>query len=135
LLVRDEMLLHAARPEQFAISGSEVRLPSKSAEWMSLVIHELAINAVEHGALGQSPARIEVAWQVEMKLGERFLHFEWLETGVRMPASTPFTPGFGCKLVERLIASELNGRGNMTFLAGGARCRIEIPLREPQPIP
>ncbi len=133
LLVRDEMLLYAAQPEQFAISGSEVRLAPKAAEWMSLVIHELAINAVRYGALGQSRARIEVAWQVEIKRGEQFLHFEWLETGVRMPAGAPFTPGFGCELVERLIASELKGRGTMTFLPAGARCRIEIPLQEAQP--
>ncbi len=132
LLVRDELLLHAAQADKFTISGSEVRLAAKSAEWMSLVIHELAVNAVKFGALGQSRARIQVGWKVEIRRGERYLQFEWLESGVIMPASTRITRGFGCELIERLIAGELKGRGNMALMPDGMHCRIEIPLREVQ---
>ena len=97
---------------------------------MSLVIHELAVNAVKYGALCQSAAKIRVAWDIESRFGERTLHFEWLESGVMMPDVTPAAKGFGFELVERLIARELKGKGTMTFLADGVRCRIEIPLQD-----
>ena len=127
LLVRDELLLHAAHPDRFSISGPEVRLAPKTAEMMSLVIHELAINAVKYGALCQSQAKIRVAWEIESGPGGGMLHFEWAEAGVSMPVD-PFAPGFGCELVEKLIARELRGKGKMSFLPDGVCCRIEISL-------
>src|SRR3984885_13326707 len=77
-LVLDELLLHAAHPEQFAVTGPEVRLTPKAAEFMSLVIHELATNAVKYGALFQSRAKIRVAWEIESGFGSRRLHFRWV---------------------------------------------------------
>jgi two-component sensor histidine kinase len=127
-LVRDELLLQAAAPEQYSIGGPDVRLAPKSAELMSLVIHELATNAVKYGALAQSTAKISIRWQIAYYLGSRRLYFEWLESGVRMRAGSPFTAGFGCELVERLISRELKGEGKMIFLSDGVRCMIEIPL-------
>jgi two-component system CheB/CheR fusion protein len=129
-LVRDELLLHAATPEQYLIGGPEVRLTPKSAELMSLVIHELATNAVKYGALSQSPGKIRIIWGIAYYFGSRNLHFEWLESGVRMTAGEPIRPGFGSELVKRLIARELKGQGKMAFLADGVRCTIEIPLDE-----
>jgi hypothetical protein len=129
-LVLDELLLHAAHPGQFAVSGPEIRLAPKAAELMSLVVHELATNAVKYGALCQAQAKITVAWVVGYRFGARVLHFEWLETDVLMRTDAPCTPGFGAELVERLIARELKGVGKMTFLADGVRCTVEIPLGE-----
>jgi two-component sensor histidine kinase len=129
-LVLDELLLHAAHPEQFAVTGPEVRLTPKAAEFMSLVIHELATNAVKYGALSQPQAKISVTWTVVHRFGRRILQFEWLEAGVRIIAGAPPTPGFGSELIERLIARELKGEGKMTFLADGVSCAIEIPLTD-----
>src|ERR1700722_17346402 len=80
-LVLDELLLHAAHSEQFAMTGSEVRLTPKVAEFMSLVIHELATNAVKYGALSQSRAKIRVAWRIESGVGSRSLRFQWVGRG------------------------------------------------------
>jgi two-component sensor histidine kinase len=129
-LVLDELLLHAARPEQFLVSGAEVRLGPKAAELMSLAIHELATNAVKYGALSQSRARISVAWKIVYRFGSRRLRFEWLEAGVRIAAGAPLMHGFGSELVEHVIARNLKGDGKMAFLADGVRCTIEIPSRE-----
>jgi two-component sensor histidine kinase len=129
-LLRDELLLQAAAPEQYSIGGPEVRLTPKSAELMSLVIHELATNAVKYGALSQAPAKISIIWEIAHCSGSRRLHFEWLESSVRMMAGSPFTPGFGSELVERLIARELKGEGRMAFLTDGVHCTIEIPLAD-----
>jgi two-component system CheB/CheR fusion protein len=129
-LVRDELLLQAAAPEQYFVGGPEIRLTPKSAELMSLVIHELATNAVKYGALSQSTAKISIMWEIAYYFGSRSLRFEWLESGVRMVGGSPCTPGFGSELVERVIARELKGKGKMAFLPDGVRCTIEIPLAD-----
>ncbi len=128
LLVRDELLLQSARPEQYSIRGPEVRLAAKGAEFMSLAIHELATNAVKYGALTQPQATISVAWEMLYRAGMRTLHFEWLEGGMQQMAAAPFTAGFGAELLEHLIARELKGEGTMTFLPDGVHCTIEFPL-------
>jgi two-component system CheB/CheR fusion protein len=127
-LVLDELRLHAAPPAQFSISGPEVRLAPDAADLMSLVIHELATNAVKYGALSQSRAKISVGWTVVDRFGRQILQFEWLEAEVQIMARGPPTPGFGSELIQRLIARELKGDGKMTFLADGVRCAIAIPI-------
>ena len=129
-LVLDELLLHAARPEQVLISGTEVRLSPKAAELMSLAIHELATNAVKYGALCQSSAKISVAWEIVYLFGSRRLRFEWREAGVSIAADAPLTRGFGSELIEHVIARKLKGAGKLAFRADGVRCTIEIPLGE-----
>ena len=127
-LVLDELRLHAAAPAQFSISGPEVRLAPDAADLMSLVIHELATNAVKYGALSQSRAKISVAWTVVHRFGRQILQFEWVEAEVQIMARAPPTPGFGSELIQRLIARELKGEGKMTFLADGVRCAITFPF-------
>ena len=117
-----------APPAQFSISGPEVRLAPDAADLMSLVIHELATNAVKYGALSQSRAKISVAWTVVHRFGRQILQFEWVEAEVQIMARAPPTPGFGSQLIQRLIARELKGDGKMTFLADGVRCAIAIPI-------
>jgi two-component sensor histidine kinase len=129
-LVLDELLMHAARSEQFIISGTEVRLSPKAAELMSLAIHELATNAVKYGALCRSHATIGVAWEIVYRFGSRRLRFEWLEAGVRIAAGPPLTRGFGSELIEHVIARKLKGEGKLAFFADGVHCTIEIPLGE-----
>ena len=127
-MVLEELRLHAARPEQLSIGGSEVRLAPNAADLMSLVIHELATNAVKYGALSQSRAKISVGWALVHRFGRQILQFEWLEMGVQIMARGPPTPGFGSELIHRLIARELKGEGKMTFLADGVRCAITFPF-------
>jgi two-component system CheB/CheR fusion protein len=131
LQVLDELLLHAARPESFSISGSPIRLTARAAALMSLVIHELASNAVKYGALSQPQAKIGVAWMIDYRPGVRILRFEWREAGVRMTTAARSAPGFGSALIERLIARELKGDGKMHFSADGVHCTIEFPWTDP----
>src|ERR1700736_358392 len=81
-LVRDELLLQAAAPEQYFVGGPEIRLTPKSAELMSLVIHELATNAVKYGALSQSTAKIRITWGIAYDAGSRKFRFQLLVAGV-----------------------------------------------------
>jgi two-component sensor histidine kinase len=58
------------------------------------------------------------------------LHFEWNEEGMQLAEGEPRQNGFGSDVIQRLIARELQGRGELSFSASGMRCVIEIPLAE-----
>jgi two-component sensor histidine kinase len=129
LLVLDELLAHGVDRTAAVIEGPRVRLNAKSAELMTLVVHELATNAIKFGALSQPQTQLRVIWWFKGSASPR-LHFEWAENGVRMGAIEKYSPGFGSQVVKSLIPRELHGDGKMVFLPGGVLCTIEIPSAE-----
>jgi two-component system, chemotaxis family, CheB/CheR fusion protein len=128
-LVLDELTAHAVIKGGFVVSGPTVRLPESSAQLMSLAVHELATNSVKYGALSQPGARLRVLWRQTIREDVLRLHFEWREDGVEM-TGRPRAVGFGSDVVERLIARELRGAGEIVFSPNGVCCTIEVPLSE-----
>ena len=122
--------MHRVHRAGILVSGPPVRLNAESAQLMSLAIHELATNSLKFGALSQSRTTLCVVWWFTGLAGSR-LHFEWAESGVRMaPPSRRKNPGFGSRVVTRLIATELRGEGSMLFSSKGLLCTIEFPAGE-----
>ena len=132
-LVADELLAHLAREgEQVAIEGPNLRLRPGAAEVFAMAIHELAVNAVEHGALTVPQGRIQVTWNVTTptnSTGSRpHLTFTWLEKGLEgLPADPPHR-GFGTEVLERSLRYELKAETRLTFEPEGLRCIISLPL-------
>jgi two-component system, chemotaxis family, CheB/CheR fusion protein len=129
LLLLDELVAQGVQPAPIVIDGPTVYLNAKSAELMSLAIHELVTNAIKFGALSQPQSRLRVLWYFTGP-GNAQLHFEWVEEDVRIAADTRRNSGFGSQVVKRLIASELRGNGDMLFSNEGLLCTIEIPSSE-----
>jgi two-component system, chemotaxis family, CheB/CheR fusion protein len=125
-LVLDEFLAHGIDRSAAVVEGPAVQLNAKSAEVMALVIHELATNAIKFGALSQPQSQLRVLWWFQGSAASQ-LHFEWAEKGVRMAAMNKHNPGFGSRVVKRLIARELHGDGKLDFLPDGLLCTVEIP--------
>jgi two-component sensor histidine kinase len=128
-LVLDEFVAQGIDRTAAAVEGPAVLLNPTSAEVMALVIHELATNAIKFGALSQPQSRLRVLWWFQGSAASH-LHFEWAEKGVRMAATQNYNPGFGSRVVKRLIARKLHGDGKMDFLPDGLLCTIEIPSAE-----
>ncbi|MCR0983329.1 PAS domain-containing protein [Roseomonas populi] len=130
-VVGDE-LAAAGHKGQYALSGPEVTLSPKVAEVLTLAVHELATNAVKYGALSVPEGQVRVSWTSEERRGAPWLLFDWEEEGAPEPLApaSPRRRGFGTKLIEGRIPYELGGDGRITFHPGGARCRIEFPLRD-----
>jgi two-component sensor histidine kinase len=83
---------------------------------MVLALHELATNAVRHGALSRPGGEVEVTWS----LGEDGVaHFEWRESG-GPPVSVPGADrrGFGVRLLERGLVHDLGP---------GAEVKLDFP--------
>ncbi|MBB3447141.1 MULTISPECIES: PAS domain S-box protein [unclassified Rhizobium] len=112
-------------PERFEIGGCAVLLPQKAVVSFSLAIHELATNAAKYGALSVAQGKVAISWDYEEQIGR--LRFKWVERGG--PAVTPPTrKGFGSRLVERLLAAELNGRSTISYNPTGVICEIDAIL-------
>jgi PAS domain S-box-containing protein len=105
------------------VEGPSVRLKSRSALALAMVLHELANNAAQHGALSTPGGHVTLSWRVEPAM----LSIDWREEGG--PAVTlPKRRGFGARLVERAVAHELGGRPMLDYRPGGVHCTMEIPL-------
>jgi PAS domain S-box-containing protein len=130
-LVTDELLTYAAHQgEQVRIAGPAVRLKPKAAETFGLAIHELATNAVKHGALSVPQGRIRISWQVHNGTDPPRLVFEWKESGTPERAPKRKRRGFGTDLLERTLTYELKAKTVQTFEPDGLRCTIELPMTE-----
>jgi PAS domain S-box-containing protein len=118
--------VHGA-PGCFTLTGPPVRLTPRMALSLSMALHELATNAVKYGALSIPTGRVRIDWSVTVETGPPRLALAWVETG-GPPVSQPTRRGFGSRLIERGLASELAGEAHIDFRPEGVICRIEAGL-------
>jgi two-component sensor histidine kinase/PAS domain-containing protein len=108
---------------QFEFLGPPTELTERQTLAMSMALHELVTNAAKYGALSRADGRVSVKWAVH---GGK-LKLEWSESG-GPPVSTPAKQGFGTRLLERVVESDLCGHVTMDYHRSGFRCRIEADL-------
>jgi len=128
-----QIIEDALRPHgeagRFTLDGPDLTILPKTAISLALAIHELATNAVKHGALSCPEGRISVAWQRIRGDGPARLTLRWEESGG--PAVEPPTRrGFGTRMIERGLAAELGGTVTIDFRPGGLVCTVDAPLPE-----
>ena len=118
----------STEPERVTVAGPAITLPPAAALALNLVLHELTTNAVKYGSLSMPAGRIEVSWWLEGSADGQRLVLTWAEAS-GPDTRVPERHGFGCQLIERSIAHELDGTVQLEFLPEGVRCRIELPLQ------
>jgi two-component sensor histidine kinase len=112
-----------------AITGPAVHVSPKAAQALSLVLNELATNALKYGALSTPEGRIELAWTVEDgDDGGRRVRLGWTESG-GPPVEPPERKNFGSRLIERAFTSDLGGEAALEFAPEGVRLDATFPLR------
>jgi two-component system CheB/CheR fusion protein len=110
-IVADELVAHAVHEgEQLSIKGPDVGLRPKAAESFSLAVHELATNAVKHGALGTARGKIAVSWKLDRNGDDGVLQFEWIERGANGKIAEPERKGFGIELLTRILPYDLGAK-------------------------
>ncbi|MDB5383423.1 MAG: chemotaxis protein CheR [Rhodospirillales bacterium] len=128
------MALHAVAPGhegKTMISGPQVSLPFQQMQTFALVLHELATNAVKHGALRPGPGRLAISWVVRDEHAARSVTFHWRETDI-VGLQPPTHRGFGMELVERASSFTLDTQAKLEFGASSIDCTIEIKLPNEQ---
>src|SRR5262245_45651661 len=105
------------------INGAPVRIVPELAQSMALIFHELATNAVKHGALSKPQGRVSVCW---MRPSPGQLRFVWQETGGPPPTS-PTRNGFGLTVLQT-AASDLGAVTNCHFGEEGFVYALQGPF-------
>jgi two-component sensor histidine kinase len=113
--------------QRLELSGPETMLPASMAQPMAMVLHELATNAVKHGALSVPAGRVSVSWRVEPG-PPRLLQLRWSEAGGPAVSGPPERRGFGSRVLDATVRHQLGGRVRSTWEAAGLVHEIELPL-------
>jgi two-component sensor histidine kinase len=103
--------------ERFLIKGRDTWLNASNSLRLTMVLHELATNAVKYGALSKPRGQVRIAWKVT---GSGRLKFSWQERGGPM-VSPPERKGFGSLLIERSFAE-----ARFKFARLGLTCTWEM---------
>lgn len=112
---------HAPR-DRVEIDGPNIIVSSKCALTLTLALHELATNAVKYGALGGDAGRVRIDWSCD-----RDFEFRWSEAG-GPPVVAPQRKGFGSRMIERALASYLQGETRLDYPPSGLVFRLSAPL-------
>jgi PAS domain S-box-containing protein len=104
------------------VSGPSVVVPPALALALSLVLHELVVNALKHGALSGETGKVQVGWSI---LDDRRMAFHWQESG-GPPVATPSRSGFGSVLLKRSLSAYLDGELAVQFKATGLECSFVL---------
>lgn len=109
----------------YIVHGPDLKLDPNFAVSLGMALHELATNALKHGAWQAPGGNVELV--VEPGTAEATI--VWREVG-GPPVAQPTRRGFGSRLLERGVARELGGQVSLEFDPAGVVCAIRAPLSE-----
>jgi len=136
-LLRDELMVHVDLDDsglgrQVTIHGpSGVPLRSVLVQTLSLALHELATNAVRHGALSTPDGQLDIGWQVTDRApGDRWLQIKWRERGAALPSDRPANGagGYGRELIERALPYQFGAHTSYRLDDDGLLCIIDVAV-------
>ncbi|HKT17001.1 MAG TPA: PAS domain S-box protein [Stellaceae bacterium] len=126
------MELEAIGSEAFAdrisFGGPRVPLRKSAVEILALAIHELATNALKHGALASDAGHLSVVWRTTGKGAKRELDFEWVERGIAADGADASRRGYGRVLIEEALPYSLSAQAKFELERSTLRCVISLPL-------
>ena len=111
---------------RFRMQGPPIELPAPAVMALSMIIHELATNAVKYGAIKTSTGTVDIAWRWSDSNRQRVC-FSWLEAGgpeVVKPTKT----GFGSKLISIALGPDFSPSTMIDYLPGGLSYRLEFTI-------
>jgi PAS domain S-box-containing protein len=107
----------------FEIDGPMLRLAPQAAVTLSMAVHELCTNAVKYGALSAPSGSVEIKWSVD----DNQFRWRWQERS-GPPVIPPAQTGFGSRLIERSLATQLSAEVKIVYEPAGVICTIDAPL-------
>jgi two-component sensor histidine kinase len=127
-LVRLELLsVGATEGVNFNLDGPAITIPSRAAQVLGMVIHELATNAAKYGALTSDAGNIEIGWSRSSDEGGSEMTLLWRERGVKI--STKLNrKGFGTEVVEKSAPYMLGGSASLAMNRDGLEYSLRFPM-------
>jgi len=112
---------------RFDLRGPDLRIGAKVALAFSLMLHELATNAIKYGALSNATGRVGLSWALHGEGDAARLRLTWHESG-GPPVAPPSRKGFGSRLIERGLAGQVGGTVEALYRPTGFLFTVEAPL-------
>ena len=108
---------------QIRVDGTAIQISARAAVALSLMLHELATNAIKYGALSDPAGRVHLSWSIEAD----HLNLRWHETGGPV-TSKPSRTGFGSRLIDMGLGGQAKLRRR--FATDGLKLDVQVPLSE-----
>lgn len=116
---------HRAGLGRIDISGADFDIDARRAVTLALALHELATNAQKYGALSVPEGYVKIEW-TSAKVKPKLVLFHWQEFNGPL-VFPPKTKGFGSRLIERGLATDLDSV-KLEYPRGGVICTLGISL-------
>jgi two-component sensor histidine kinase len=123
-LVDAIMAPHAGRgSERLGVEGPPVAVGPHAATAVTLMLHELATNAIKYGSLSTAEGLVRIAW---MRNGTDVV-ITWVEEGGPPIDGAPPTTGFGSQLARKSVTGQLGGEALYEWRREGLRVTMKVP--------
>jgi PAS domain S-box-containing protein len=115
-----------ARTSRISAEGPDLQLAPQIGLILALALHELATNALKHGALSVPTGLVSLSWD-SCTIGDQpAFHLIWRETGGPPVAGRSIRSGFGTNLLEQGM-SWYGGETVLDFGPAGLEARLSLP--------
>jgi two-component sensor histidine kinase len=115
--------------DRFALDGPDLDISPQAALSLSLLLHELATNALKYGALSADTGKVRIAWRTEAEKAPTLV-LDWTESGGPAVAAPSDRGGFGSKLIRMGLVGTRSA--NLRYDAVGLQAEFRAPLADMQ---
>jgi len=126
-LLEGELAPFRGGGQRVELEGPRVALPASAAQPLAMAAHELATNAVKHGALSVPEGRVSVRWSLSGGAAN-VLRLRWTEAGGPPVRRPPAHRGFGSRMLDATVRGQLGGTVSLAWETEGLVCEMEVPL-------
>lgn len=112
---------------RYQIDGPSMGVYSQAAISLAIAFHELCTNAAHYGAFSNEAGNIDVRWEITAEPHPRW-RLVWTEQDGPAVAEPVRGRGFGSRMLERVLASQIDGHVALVFDPQGLVCTIDAPL-------
>ncbi len=113
-------------------AGPVIELKPAISQSLTLMLHELATNALKYGALSTGAGAVAIDWRAELGAGADGdtlrIVLSWVESGGPLVAA-PSRVGQGTQFIKASVQYELRGDTTIEFPPEGCRATISFPLK------
>jgi two-component sensor histidine kinase len=104
-----------------------IALLPRQAMSLGMILHEMATNALKHGALSVPGGHLDVTWSLAAdETGHPEVHLCWRESN-GPEASPPDVRGFGTQLIQFAIQHDLKGQAELSYRPDGLVADLKFP--------
>jgi len=111
---------------RLTLQGNDAHMPFAIISIVGMILHEMAANAMKHGAWTAPDGRVRVGWEASKE--DSTLVIRWEESGGPVVDAKRIEAGTGTAIVDRMLATA-RGRIEREWKESGLTATITVPAR------